>query len=50
MSKSFKEEHPLGKATARDDDETFALDRNTKDTDDLVAKEGLIFVIPQRHP
>lgn len=44
MSKSFKEEHPLGKVTKGDDDETFALCRDVKATDDLFAKEGLILV------
>jgi hypothetical protein len=44
MSKSFKEEHPLGKVTEGDDVEPFALYLDVKATDDLFAKEGLIFV------
>jgi hypothetical protein len=48
MSKSFKEEHPLGKVTEGDYDETCALCRDAKATDNLFAKAGLIFVM-QRH-
>jgi hypothetical protein len=33
MSKSFKEEHPLGKVIEGDDDEPFALYRDVKATD-----------------
>jgi predicted RNA binding protein with dsRBD fold (UPF0201 family) len=39
MSKSFKEEHPLGTDTEEDDDQTFAICRDMKATDDCLRKK-----------